>query len=102
MSKVYITQENSSVDYMPATKFGDLVFITGSNQRLSNHANSLENKLILNQIATVLEEFDPEDDYLLCTGSPTIMAICGAVLGDNLFKILNWDNRAHEYYGVNI
>ena len=100
MSKVYITQENSSVDYMPATKFGDLVFITGSNQRLSNHPNSLENKVILNQIETVLREFDPEEDYLLCTGSPTIMAICGSVLGEDLRKILNWDNRAHEYYEV--
>ena len=100
MAKVYVTQENSAVDYMPATKYGDLVFVIGSNQRLVPHPESIDNKLVLEQISTVLMEFDPEEDYLLCTGSPTIMALCASELGSDLRKILNWDNRMRDYFVV--
>ena len=100
MSKVFVTQENSAVDYLPATKYGDLVFVIGSSQRLVSHANSMENKLILEQISTVLMDFDFDEDYLLCTGSPTIMALCAAELGPDLKKILNWDNRMRDYFVV--
>lgn len=100
MAKVYVTQESSSVDYLPACEFGDLVFITGSNQRISPLPQSIDTQLVLEQIAKILTGFNPEEDYLLCTGSPTIMAICGATLGEDLHKILSWDNRARKYYEV--
>lgn len=99
MSKVFVTQENSAVDYLPATKYGDLVFVVGANQRLVPYTGSIENKLVIEQIRTVLLDFDPED-YLLCTGSPTIMALCASELGPDLKKVLNWDNRMRDYFVV--
>ncbi len=102
MAKVYITQESGSVDYLPACAFGDLVFITGSNQRISHLPQSIDTQLVMEQIITILADFDADVDYLLCTGSPTIMAICGATLGEDLHKILSWDNRAHKYFVVTI
>lgn len=100
MSKVFVTQENSAVDYLPATKYGDLVFVIGSNQRLVPYAQSVENKLVIEQIRTVLLDFNADEDYLLCTGSPTIMALCASELGPDLKKILNWDNRMRDYFIV--
>lgn len=100
MPKVFVTQENSSVDYLPACQFGDLVFVTGSSQRISHHPQSIDTAMVMNQIRITLQNFDPDEDYLLCTGSPTIMAICGAMLGGDLKKILNWDNRAHKYFEI--
>lgn len=100
MSKVYVTQENSAVDYLPATKYGDIIFVVGSNQRLVPHPGSMDNRLVLEQLRTVLMEFNPDEDYLLCTGSPTIMALCASELGPDLKKILNWDNRMRDYFVV--
>jgi hypothetical protein len=100
MAKVYVTQENNNVDYLPACKFGDLVFITGSNHRVSHHPQSLNTKETLDKIIYTLEHFNSDEDYLLCTGSPVIMAICGSVLGNRLRKVLNWDNRAYQYNEV--
>lgn len=100
MPKVYITQENGGVDYMPATKFGDLVFVSGSNQRFSPHKASLDNKLIINQIENMLKDFNVDEDYLLCTGSPTIMAVCGFLIPGDKLRILNWDNRSRDYFEV--
>jgi hypothetical protein len=100
MAKVYVTQESGSVDYLPACAFGDLVFVTGSGQRISHLPQSIDTQLVMEQINTVLADFDSDEDYLLCTGSPTIMAICGATLGEDLHKILSWDNRAHKYFEV--
>ena len=100
MNSSFILQENSAVDYLPATKYGDLVFVIGSNQRLVPYTQSVENDLITEQIRTALLDFNPSEDFLLCTGSPTIMALCASELGPDLKRILNWDNRMRDYFIV--
>ena len=101
MSKVYITQEVSTVDYGPATKYGDLVFVTNYNDRLSPHPSSTSNKDIVELIQQRLKNFTA-DDYLICTGAPAIMALCGTVLGNRLRKLLIWDNRSFGYFAVGL
>ena len=54
MSKVYITQEVSSVDYKQAVEFGDLVFVTDSSDRLSPHLQSTNNDHIIEKIKRML------------------------------------------------
>jgi hypothetical protein len=99
MSKVYITQEVSAVDYTPAIQFGDLVFVTSAADRLSNHHQSLNNGIVFDKISQVLKDF-AEDDYLVCTGAPVHMALCGSILGARLKKVLVWDNREFKYFEI--
>lgn len=101
MSKVFITQESSSVDYTPATEFGDLVFVTAASDRFSPHVGSYINDEILDRIKQRLADFTKED-YLICTGAPTVMAICGAVLGERLTKVLVWDSRVCAYHQIDL
>lgn len=101
MSKVFITQEVAAVDYAPAAVFGDLVFVTSNSDRLSPIPSSVNNANTIARIRSVLADFAP-DDYLVCTGAPTIMSICGAVLGDRLKRVLVWDGRAFNYFVVEL
>lgn len=101
MSQVFISQEVASVDYTPAIEFGDLVFVTSANDRLSPHQHSLNNVNIMDKIRHELSNFN-EDDFLVCTGAPANMVLCGAVLGSKLKKMLVWDNRMNNYFEVKI
>lgn len=99
--KVFITQETSTVNYSLAVNWGDLVFITSANDRLSPHASSINNVNLIAQMAKVLEDFTP-DDYLICTGAPAHMAIVGSILGPKLKNLLVWDNRETKYFEVTL
>lgn len=97
MTKVYCTQEALSVDYTPALEYGDLEFVTSAGDRASPIPISLNNEEIIEKIRFRLKDFT-EDDYLLCTGAPVWMAICGAILGNRLCKVLVWDKRDNKYF----
>lgn len=101
MAKVYITQETTNADYTPAVKFGDIIFISGVHDRISPFTHSLNNSDILKRVQSICETFEPED-YLVCSGSPTMMAIVGNLLGDRLNNILVWDNREAVYHTLNV
>lgn len=94
---IYVSQEASNVDYTQALGFGDLVFVASMGDRISPIPTSLNNNEIVDKIRFRLKDFS-EDDYLLCTGAPNLMAICGAILGDRLKKILVWDKRENKYF----
>lgn len=98
--KVFITQEVPTVDYTPAAKWGDIVFITGSNDKLSPIPGSLNNTGVIRKIERVLQDFK-SGDMLVCSGSPAIMAITSAVLGDKLQRVLSWDGRSGSYFEIN-
>ena len=99
--KVYCTQESLNVDYTPALEFGDLVFVTSVGDRASSIPTSINNEEIIDKIRFRLKDFT-EDDYLLCTGAPNWMAICGSILGDRLRKLLVWDNRENRYFIIKV
>lgn len=98
-TQVFVTQEVPTVDYTPAAKWGDIVFVTGSNDKLSPIQGSLNNKVVIDKIKRVLEGFN-HGDLLICSGSPAIMAIASAVIGDKLAKVLSWDGRSGSYFEV--
>lgn len=101
LPRVFITQETSTVDYTPATKYGDLIFVTGINDRLSIHSGSFNNQVIVERVKTILSGFQP-DDYLVCSGAPAMMALVGSIIGDRLKNILVWDNRTMKYNVLNV
>lgn len=100
-SRVFVTQEVFSIDYTSAAKWGDIVFITSSSDKMSSIPGSLNNRGVINKIIRILEGFR-SNDFLVCSGSPAIMAISAAVLGDRLEKILAWDARSASYFEINI
>lgn len=101
MTKVFITQETTNIDYTPAVKFGDLVFVSGIHDRLSPYPNSINNIEIMKKVCATLDTFEPED-YLVCSGSPAMMAIVGNLLGEKLNNILIWDNRESAYFNLDL
>jgi len=102
MSRVFITHEGP-LDYSKAQAFGDLHPITSRD--LSNTPNSQINRELVAQIKNKLNRFDPDEDYLLISGSPYVSSICTWVLGQLgilNFKILRWSNQDRVYYPIQL
>lgn len=102
-SKVFVTQEMPRLDYTPAQKFGEIVFIV--RQDYSPVAGSLINESINQAIAEKLRNFDFENDYLVFSGSPTVAAAVFAFIGrkgQRPFCVLRWSNRDCIYIPIHI
>lgn len=97
MSKVFVVQENPNLDYGPAESYGQVVFITAEEFRPI--AGSIRNEYILSDIERRMEEFDPENDWLILTGNPMIMGYSFhlALSKADSIKCLQWDRRSAEY-----
>ena len=103
MAKVFITQEQTKLNYLPAEKFGEIVFITCD--EFSAVAGSLTNARLMSRVWDVLEHFNPEEDYLVFSGSPTVAAAVFAVVGKmdfDAFRVLRWSNRDNAYTPITI
>jgi hypothetical protein len=102
MARVFITQE-THVDYTKAQEFGDLTPITAKD--LSNVPGSAINRDIVSTIVTKLRHFNPDEDFLLISGSPYVGALCTWQLGRigiNKFTMLRWSNQDRCYYPVEV
>lgn len=98
MTKVFITQEQSKLNYLPAEKYGAIEFIT--RDEFSPVAGSLSNVRLMAQIISKLKDFNPMEDYIVFSGSPTIAAAVFAIVGRlhiDAFRILRWSNRDNSY-----
>lgn len=103
MPKVFITQEQSKLNYLPAEKFGTVRFIT--RDEFSPVASSLGNKHLMAQIRDCLQEFDPEEDFLVFSGSPTVAAVVFSYIGKfgfSVYRVLRWSNRDNAYTPITI
>lgn len=101
-SRVFVTQEMDRLDYLPAQKFGGIIFLTRS--EFSPVSGSLNNKALIGQIRDKLADFDPEVDYIVFSGSPTVAAAVFAYIGSkhDLFTVLRWSNRDSFYAPITI
>jgi len=97
MPRVFVTQEQSRLNYLPAEKFGQIVFIT--RDEFSAVASSLSNQALIDEIWKKLADFAPDDDYIVFSGSPTVAAAVFAVIGKiaDAFTVLRWSNRDSFY-----
>ena len=103
MPKVYVTQEQTKLNYLPAEKYGEIRFIT--RDEFSPVAGSLSNRHLMGDIWHHLEEFDNEVDFLVFSGSPIVAAAVFAVmgrLGFDAFRVLRWSNRDNVYAPITI
>ena len=105
-NKVYVTQEIQGtsigaprINIMGASKFGELKFILPEESRMIYSPGPL-----ISQLLQALKDFN-DDDYLLLTGDPAIMAVAGAVvskINNGKFTVLKWDKHDRLYYPLAI
>jgi folate-dependent tRNA-U54 methylase TrmFO/GidA len=95
--KVYITQENPNLNYIPAEEFGEVIFLTRGD--FSPMKNSLNNDKLIEEIRTKLKKFHPVDDYLVISGSPVVSAAVFMIVREitDTVNILRWSNRDRLY-----
>jgi len=106
MPKVYISQENSNIDYTESKRFGQITFVT--NLEYSFSECSLNNKQILTAINEVVNEFKPSEDFIIMTGSPITFALLfhglanKCIAANEQLRLLIWDKRTYQYKSVAI
>ncbi len=74
MSKVYVINK-SAHDYSPALKYGELIYIT------DGLIDSYNLNLTFRSAYTTLQDYNPQEDYILLTGLSSTNLIVGWVLG---------------------
>lgn len=101
MNKVFVTQENPSIDYSDAERFGDVVFL--SFREYSGLKNSISDKEIRAEIKSKLSNYNPLTDYLLFTGSPVLIGYAFHVAMNNAgsVNVLRWRSRSERYEVIN-
>jgi hypothetical protein len=95
--KVYVTQE-VGVDYSKAETYGDIAFLTMED--FVNSHPSLLNEALARELRHNLRNFNPDDDWIVISGSPYVSAAVFMILGltgIRKVKILRWDNRDLVY-----
>lgn len=100
--RVFVTQENPSLNYLPAESFGEIVFLT--REDFSAVKNSLNNLSLVSQLKTSLKSFDPKVDFITVSGSPIVSAAIFMLLGQTCKEVtmLRWSNRDRVYQPVHI
>jgi len=102
LPKVWVTQEMPNLNYLPAEEFGDVDFV--SKVDFSPMQNTSINEDVASRISARLQDFNPEQDYVVTSGSPTLMAAVFMFLGrrHRSVKILRWSNRDSAYTPVTV
>ena len=96
---VYVVQEKPGVDMTDALRFGDFQELLPRKDQLIISA-----KPVLFSLKKKLENFS-DDDYILCLGDPSIIAVVASVASKmyrGKYKLLKWDRMVKKYYPVEI
>jgi hypothetical protein len=100
MARVWVLQETNH-DFTKAETFGEVVFLSvAGRDDFNNVRGSLVNERLLAYLTHELRDFDPEEDFIVITGSPYITAAVFLILGNRRvqkIKFLRWDNRDLVY-----
>lgn len=96
MNKVYVVQEQSDKNVLPATLFGDLEFL------LPGGAVVLSPGPTIFRLKQRLQHFT-EHDYLLLIGDPVAIGLATAIASQvtcGRVKFLRWDRQEHQYIPI--
>lgn len=98
--KVFVVQENPNLNYTPAERYGEVVFLTAI--EFSPMKNSPRNAAVLETIETAMKHFDPSKDYLLLSGNPIIMGYVFhlAMSKATEVRVLWWSRDDRKYTEV--
>lgn len=111
--RVFITQENSQLNYAHAEEYGEIVFLTA--KEVSPVPGSIINADITTELTRKLQDFDFDNDFLAPSGSPTVCGLAFLTLGRRVeleaergngqpkhLRILRWSNRDRVYQPITI
>lgn len=108
--RVFITQENSQLNYAHAEEYGEIVFLTA--KEVSPVPGSIINADIMTELERKLADFDFDHDFLAPSGSPTVCGLAFLELGRRIerdsselpkhLRILRWSNRDRVYQPITI
>lgn len=97
IKKAFVTQETNH-SYLEAERYGEITFLT--REDLNNTKNSPHNEAVFRDLKYGLRNFNPDEDFIVPSGSPYITAAVFLILGNMGFKhikVLRWDNRDFTY-----
>lgn len=107
-SRVFVTQENSQLNYGPAEQFGEVCFLT--RDEVSPVAGSLTNAAIMKELERKLDGFDFDNDFIAPSGSPVVCGLAFLILGKRAeqlgfpsvrkLRVLRWSNRDRVYQPI--
>ena len=110
--RVFVTQENSQLNYSNAEAFGEVVFLT--RDEVSPVPGSLTNAAIMEEMEKKLADFDFDRDYIAPSGSPVVSGMAFLTLGKRIeleglhasrkgkLCVLRWSNRDRVYQPITI
>ena len=97
---VYVLQHPApSINILSASDFGYLVICLPAMENMLYSSAPFIRKMRKN-----LQDFKP-DDYILCTGDPSIIGLSTAIASDvtqGQFNLLKWDRQERRYYPLMI
>ena len=105
-SKVWIPQEpmvkdrdtgewiSKGFDLASASQFGSSIIVW------QHGASILQRDMIEDRALEVARQYDELEDYVVCLGSPTLIAALGWAIGweGKTLRVLEWDKRLKRYY----
>lgn len=104
-AKVWIVKENTvrsetgpvPMDYSPAMVYGDLEFITKHDMPL--HPRSTLREAWMEELQRFLQQYNPEHDFIVCTGQPIAIMAIGIALGTvhKQARFLVWKREEGRY-----
>lgn len=114
--RVFITQENSQLNYGHAEEYGEIVFLTA--KEVSPVPGSIINADIMAELERKLADFDFDNDFLAPSGSPVVCGLAFLILGKfygvaetcqttgapapKHLRVLRWSNRDRVYQPITI
>lgn len=96
---VWVVQEVSGKNVLPAQKYGKLKTLIGANSQIV-----LDSEPTTEIMRRKLSAYG-DDDFLIAIGDPAAIGIACAVAASRnagRFKLLKWDRQERQYYPVEV
>ena len=101
LQRVWLIQfPTNNADFVPASRYGEIVTIFEKNDRPSITPGPL-----LHKLRRVLKNFEPGDYILWAGGDPLSLQLCGIVLKElniKSYKFLSWDKFQQNYTPIEV
>ncbi len=81
-------------DLASATEFGSIIIVWPPGTSI------LQRQMIEDRALEIARQYDEFRDYVVCLGSPTLIAALGWAIGweGKTLRVLEWDNKLARYY----
>jgi hypothetical protein len=97
MAKVFVTQDTGRVNFIPATRFGNIEMLANTDVPIYGDTG-----VFIKRLGRKLAQFNNSEDYLVLVGDPVLIGVVVAILATRFdkFTILKWDRQEFLYVPV--